>query len=226
MSHAQDDFDPSLRLDLERYFRRHAPRSIELARAPLLEKSSCTNASRFHPLLCSKTRCRSLIVSPPIGSAPTECLSRPQGWCGSIATANEREQAAPLPARRPFQRHRRPAMRGMNEPGLLHMSTDENDTTTQLKREFEFYLTGKEPSPLVLASAPLLENWHAIVVRFELERVPLRLAMVLAGSVTGHPRLGNARMIRTSQLIWLDRNRKWARTWNRIYRLGDGTDDR
>jgi hypothetical protein len=26
-------------------------------------------------------------------------------------------------------------------------------------------------------------------------------------------------------LIWLDRNRKWARTWNRNYRLGDRIDD-
>lgn len=116
-------------------------------------------------------------------------------------------------------------MRDVDELGILHMSTEDDDATAQLKREFDFYLTGKEPSPLELASAPLLENWHSIPLRFNCERGPLRLALVLAGSVTGHPQLGNAKMIRTSQLIWLDRNRRWARTWNRIYRLGERAND-
>jgi hypothetical protein len=105
------------------------------------------------------------------------------------------------------------------------MSTDDIDATAQLKRDFESYLKGGEPSPIELAGAPLLENWRATVVSFARERGPLGLVLVLVGRVTGHPRVGDARTIRTSQLIWLDRNRKWARTWNRIYRLGDRTDD-
>ncbi|KOY09306.1 hypothetical protein WN73_05150 [Bradyrhizobium sp. CCBAU 45394] len=49
--------------------------------------------------------------------------------------------------------------------------------------------------------------------------------LILVGRVTKHPQHSDARTIRTSQLIWLDRNRRWARTWNRIYRLGDRADD-
>jgi hypothetical protein len=105
------------------------------------------------------------------------------------------------------------------------MSTDDIDATAQLKRDFESYLKGAEPSPLELACAPLLEGWRATVLQFRRERGPLPTVLVLVGRVTGHPRLSDARVIRTSQLIWLDRNRKWARTWNRIYRLGDRTDD-
>ena len=46
-----------------------------------------------------------------------------------------------------------------------------------------------------------------------------RLGMVLTGRVSGHPRLADGGFIRTSELIWLDRNRNWARSWNRLYRL-------
>jgi hypothetical protein len=105
------------------------------------------------------------------------------------------------------------------------MSTDDIDATAQLKRDFESYLKGEEPSPLELACAPLLESWRAVVMPFKRERGPSPMVLLLAGRVTGHPRLSDGRTIRTSQLIWLDRDRKWARTWNRIYRLGDRTDD-
>jgi hypothetical protein len=116
-------------------------------------------------------------------------------------------------------------MRCLDESGALHMSTDDIDPTAQLKRDFESYLKGGEPSPLELARAPLLEGWRATVLQFRRERGPLPTVLVLVGRVTGHPRLSDARVIRTSHLIWLDCNRKWARTWNRIYRLGDRTDN-
>ena len=63
------------------------------------------------------------------------------------------------------------------------------------------------------------------IVPIKREGDPLRMLPVLVGSVAGHPQLGDSRMIRTSQLIWLDRNRKWARTWNRVYRLGEPAGD-
>lgn len=104
---------------------------------------------------------------------------------------------------------------------MLTMSIEDDDTTVQLKRAVESYLKGTEPSPAELARAPLLEHWHSTFMCFASERGPLRLIVVLVGRVTGHPRVGDARRIRTSQLIWLDRHRKWARTWNRVYRLGE-----
>jgi hypothetical protein len=105
------------------------------------------------------------------------------------------------------------------------MLTDEIDTPAQLKRDFEFYMKGKEPPPLELACAPLLESWRVTVMQFTREGGPPLMVLVLVGTVTGHPQHSDARTIRTSQLIWLDRNRKWARTWNRIYRLGNRADD-
>jgi hypothetical protein len=101
------------------------------------------------------------------------------------------------------------------------MSMDENGPAAQLKKHFEAFLEGAEPSANELACAPLLENWRATVMPFDRDRDPLPMALVIVGRVTGHPGHGDARLIRTSQLIWLDRNRKWARTWNRIYRLGE-----
>lgn len=103
------------------------------------------------------------------------------------------------------------------------MSIDESDAGTQLQRNFEIYLTGEEPPPQALVRAPLLENWRAVVMQFGLASASLR--MVLMGSVTNHPLLDEGKTIHTSQLIWLDRNRTWARTWNRVYRLGEPVDD-
>ncbi|MFI5002537.1 MAG: DUF6634 family protein [Reyranellales bacterium] len=105
------------------------------------------------------------------------------------------------------------------------MSIEEEDTKARLRRAFESYLDGETPPPLELARAPLLENWRATIVHIKCEGDPLRMLPVLVGSVAGHPRLGEGRTIRTSQLIWLDRNRKWARTWNRVYRLGERAGD-
>ena len=67
-------------------------------------------------------------------------------------------------------------------------------------------------SQRMLAFEFYLENWRATIVHIKCEGDPLRMLPVLVGSVAGHPRLGEGRTIRTSQLIWLDRNRKWART--------------
>jgi hypothetical protein len=105
------------------------------------------------------------------------------------------------------------------------MSTADIDTTGQLKRDFESYLRGEEPSSAELACAPLLEGWRATLEQLKLEHGTLPIVFVLAGYVTGHPLHASARTIHTSQLIWLDRHRKWARTWNRLYRLGDQTED-
>lgn len=98
------------------------------------------------------------------------------------------------------------------------MQTDEKNTPEELKRDFESYMKGEEPALLELERAPALENWRTIFVRTAIEEAPN--AMLLVGTVTGHPQHPAGTRIHTSQLIWLDRNRRWARTWNRVYRLG------
>jgi hypothetical protein len=99
------------------------------------------------------------------------------------------------------------------------MSIDENDAEAQVKRDFKRYLKGEQPLPQQLTQAPLLSSWRTCVVPFGPASPPS--VMVLAGRVVNHPLLGDDGAIHTSQLIWLDRNRKWARTWNRVYRLGE-----
>lgn len=103
--------------------------------------------------------------------------------------------------------------------------TDDNDATAQQQHAFASYLKGEAPSPQELACAPLLQDWRAVILALMRDEGPLHPVLVLVGSVAGHPELGDARSIRTSQLIWLDRNRQWARTWNRIYRLGRSAGD-
>lgn len=103
------------------------------------------------------------------------------------------------------------------------MPPEDPDAATKLRRDFESYLKGGEPSSPELACAPLLESWRTTVLRFSRERDPWPTVLVLLGRVTGHPQLYDTATIRTSPLIWLDRNRRWARTWNRVYRLGTRT---
>jgi len=98
---------------------------------------------------------------------------------------------------------------------------EEKNAMVQLKRDFESYLEGEEPSLLELNRAPVLENWRAVFVHVARGDDPKdMLLLVLLGSVASHPHHSNGTRIHTSQLTWLDRNRKWARTWNRVYRLG------
>jgi hypothetical protein len=65
------------------------------------------------------------------------------------------------------------------------------------------------PDHSVLAGAPWLDNWsHGAL-----------FSPCLFGEVAGHPLLGNRPRIHTSQLMYLDFEQGWARTWTRYYRL-------
>lgn len=68
-----------------------------------------------------------------------------------------------------------------------------------------------DPTPEALADAPVLRDWLAAI---DFAGVPC-----LAGTVTGHPRLGDGKRIFTSVLIALDPGGKWARSRSRWYRL-------
>jgi hypothetical protein len=105
------------------------------------------------------------------------------------------------------------------------MTTEEEDAGARLRRAFETYLNGHTPAPAEITEAPLLANWRVVVVQLDSAANALRMLPVLVGRVTAHPLLGDTGTLRTSQLIWLDRNRQWARTWNRVYRLGERAGD-
>jgi hypothetical protein len=99
------------------------------------------------------------------------------------------------------------------------MSVEESAARAELQRDFVSFLKGEQPSRRELAAAPLLENWCATTLQVKTGEDLVRGALVLGGKVTGHPEHEDGRMIRTSVVVWLDRKQKWARTWNRIYRL-------
>lgn len=91
-----------------------------------------------------------------------------------------------------------------------------------LQLDIEHYFRGGLPSPVELARAALLENWR-VVLSCELTGNPSSLAgdMSLIGHVMDHPKHADGKLIRTATLVWLDRRRKWARTKDIIWRLGE-----
>jgi hypothetical protein len=94
------------------------------------------------------------------------------------------------------------------------MAIDEN----QLNADFKSYLHGEEPSESVLSNAPRLQEWSVAA-----PSAPAGHRMTLVGLVTGHPYQPDGRTIETSELVWLDRKGRWARTMSRIYALGKST---
>ena len=70
---------------------------------------------------------------------------------------------------------------------------------------------GTPPSERQLESCPLLDQWS-----FGFLPAPC-----LIGTVYQHPALGSLSDIHTSELILIDPERRWARTWSRFYRLGN-----
>ena len=68
-----------------------------------------------------------------------------------------------------------------------------------------------DPTPEILADAPLLHNWLAAI--------DFAGVLCLTGTVSGHPRLVDGKRIFTSVLIGLAPDGSWARSRSRWYRL-------
>jgi hypothetical protein len=69
---------------------------------------------------------------------------------------------------------------------------------------------GDIPTAINVGDAPTIDDWSYGLIP----------AQCLAGFVRQHPALGNHTPIHTSQLLFIDPTRSWARTWSRYYRLG------
>ena len=86
------------------------------------------------------------------------------------------------------------------------MSLGDVATARRLKSDVELcYLRGEEPTALELMEAPLIHEWTIHIVDEHAEMI---------GIVTEERH-------QTSRLIWLDRHFAWARTEERLYRLGE-----
>src|SRR3546814_237827 len=97
------------------------------------------------------------------------------------------------------------------------------DTTLERLRAAEAALLrirrGQSPTTEELAKAPQLDFWTIAADD--------RGSIALAGVVTGHPLLREGATILTSELLWIAKDLKAARTVSRFYRLGvpfDGTE--
>lgn len=72
------------------------------------------------------------------------------------------------------------------------------------------------PSTAEIAAAPILDLWRPLLSHFG--------SPVLWGKVIDHPRLGTT-MMTTSRLVAIDRERGWARSLGRWFRLGERYSD-
>jgi hypothetical protein len=95
----------------------------------------------------------------------------------------------------------------------IHRSGDDPielaDRLEQLAADLRRLSAGRQPNPVELAAAPVLDKW---------ELAPFACA-ALRGEVEGHPVLGS-RWILTSPLYAMDEHQRWARTLSRFYLLG------
>lgn len=98
-----------------------------------------------------------------------------------------------------------------------HRNEPSADFTRELERlaaliaDMERIHRGVSPQAMAGDHAPLLDRWV----------LAKRGAPCLAGLSTGHPELvGENRPIATSELWLLSKDRTWARTLSRWYRLG------
>jgi hypothetical protein len=68
----------------------------------------------------------------------------------------------------------------------------------------------KGPGAIDLAGAPLVDQWS----------IGLVPAPCIVGTVVGHPIFRNRTRVHTQQMILIDPDAGWARTWSGFYRLG------
>ncbi|MEH2560106.1 hypothetical protein V1286_007635 [Bradyrhizobium algeriense] len=69
---------------------------------------------------------------------------------------------------------------------------------------------GSRPSEQDLQACPLLDRWS-----FGFLPAPC-----LLGAISHHPIFGARPHIHTSELVLIDPDKRWARTWSKFYRLG------
>lgn len=111
---------------------------------------------------------------------------------------------------------------GRTDGGLLMLLFDQHDEPdadfvrqierlAELVADVERIHRGVPPEAMAGDDAPILDRW--ILAK--------RAVPCLAGLSTGHPELtGQNRLINTSDLWLLSKDRSWARTLSRWYRLG------
>jgi hypothetical protein len=81
---------------------------------------------------------------------------------------------------------------------------------TRLLSDIQDFRAGEMLCPETLSDAPVIDQWSYGLVQ----------ARCIVGSIREHPILGKQARVHTSQLVFIDPENGWARTWSRYYRLG------
>jgi hypothetical protein len=103
----------------------------------------------------------------------------------------------------------------VSAPNSNTIATDHRDLEVRRKAlvaDVEKLTAGWMPDDVVLAAAPLIDNWYT-------DFYPGSRDVCLVGAVTGHPRLGD-QIVTTSPLVAINPLHRWVRTHGRFYRLG------
>lgn len=85
----------------------------------------------------------------------------------------------------------------------------------ELQYDLERFMRGEKPSLDELKAAPRMKNWRVIATR----EFDASTSLSLRGTVTGHQSIADDKDITTSELMWLDHGRGWARTRTQVYAL-------
>lgn len=84
------------------------------------------------------------------------------------------------------------------------------DSLTSLLRDISDLRVGEIPRSLDLEAAPTIDQWSYGLIP----------ARCIVGTPVGHPILGKRARVHTAQMVLMDSESGWARTWSRYYRLG------
>lgn len=87
----------------------------------------------------------------------------------------------------------------------------------ELRIDIEGYLRGEQPSQDAKTTAARIDDWAP-----HISRGPHgEYVMTLVGRVSNHPVVSDGKVTETSEICWLDRKRRWARTRSRLWLLGE-----
>jgi hypothetical protein len=85
----------------------------------------------------------------------------------------------------------------------------------KLRNDFKSFLRDEHPPQSEMEKAPLLEEWVPAISRSADE-----YRLTLVGKPIGHPMQPDGKEWETTEVVWLDRRGRWARTRSRLWRLG------
>lgn len=85
-----------------------------------------------------------------------------------------------------------------------------------LQIDIESYLRGEQPLQDAMAKAARIEDWAPVISR----GLHGGYVMKLVGRVSNHPTVADGKVTETSEVCWLDRKSRWARTRSRLWLLG------